>query len=130
MARPGDLPSPTEAQLEILEVVWARGQATVGEVWKALAARRPVARNTVQTTIARLEERGWLRARRDGSTTRYAAAAGRDGVRASLARRMADVVFGGSTADMVMALLQGRRVSSEEAEKIRRLIERAEGGRR
>ena len=127
MARRSELPPPTEAQLEILEILWDRGQATVGEVWKVLQARRAVARNTVQTTMSRLEERGWLKARRDGATTRYEAAAGRDGVRASLVRRMADVVFNGSTADLVMSLLERRRLSPEEARRIRDLIEKAEG---
>ena len=59
-------PPLSEAQLEIMNVVWDRGEATVAEVWKALAARRKVARNTVQTMIARLEERGWLKRRGDG----------------------------------------------------------------
>ena len=35
----------SEAQLEIMNLVWDRGEVTVAEVWKALAARRKLARN-------------------------------------------------------------------------------------
>ena len=37
-------PSPSQAQLAIMQVVWDRGEVTVGEVWKTLAEVRPVAR--------------------------------------------------------------------------------------
>ena len=42
-----------------MNIIWDRGEATVAEVWKTLSGRRKRARNTVQTTIARLEEKGW-----------------------------------------------------------------------
>ena len=44
-----DLPPLSEAQLEIMNIVWDRGKATVRDVWRALARRRPLARNTVST---------------------------------------------------------------------------------
>ena len=59
-ADPNELPSLSPGQLEIMDVVWRHGEATVAEVWKALSARRQVARNTVLTMLARLEEKGWL----------------------------------------------------------------------
>ncbi|MHC5540329.1 BlaI/MecI/CopY family transcriptional regulator, partial [Singulisphaera rosea] len=55
------LPPLSEAQLELMNIVWDHGEVTVAEAWKALTARRKVARNTVLTTLTRLEERGWLR---------------------------------------------------------------------
>lgn len=61
----------TELQREIMEVIWSRDEATVTEVRDALAGRRPLARNTVQTIMVRLEERGWLRHREEGRTFLY-----------------------------------------------------------
>src|SRR5437763_534664 len=58
MDGPDPLPPLSAAQLEIMNVVWGRGEATVAEVWRALSARRKVARNTVLTMLARLEEEG------------------------------------------------------------------------
>ena len=60
-------PLPSDAQLEVLNIIWDRGETTVGELWQAFSARRPVARNTVLTLVARLEEKGWLRRRAEGN---------------------------------------------------------------
>ena len=62
---------PSDAQWEVLNIIWDRGEATVGEVWQAVSARRPVARNTVLTLVARLEEKGWLRRRTEGNVLHY-----------------------------------------------------------
>jgi predicted transcriptional regulator len=59
----GDSSPLTDAQREIMEVVWQSGDVTVSEVRDALASRRQLARNTVQTMMTRLEERGWLKHR-------------------------------------------------------------------
>jgi predicted transcriptional regulator len=126
MARAGAVPPLSDAQIEIMNVVWDRGEVTVADVWKVLAARRKVARNTVLTMITRLEEKGWLCRDDAGHAFRYRAARPRDATLRSLVRRLVDTAFGGSAEGMVMALLQGRGVSKEEAERIRAMIERAE----
>jgi predicted transcriptional regulator len=126
MAKAEAVPPLSEAQIEIMNVVWDRGEATVADVWRVLAARRKVARNTVLTMITRLEEKGWLCRDDAGHAFRYRAARPRDATLRSLVRRLVDTAFGGSAEGMVMALLQGRSVSKEEAERIRAMIDRAE----
>src|SRR5579863_2889464 len=100
-----DLPPLSQAQLEILEVIWRHGETTLGEVWKVLSHRRPVARNTIQTLLTRLVERGWLRTRLEGKTFHYSAVHPRNTTLRGLARRLVDTVFQGSTEGMIMALL-------------------------
>jgi predicted transcriptional regulator len=75
-----DLPPLSEAQMEIMNVVWEKGGATVSAAWKSLATRRPVARNTVQTMMVRLAEKGWLRCSSEGHAFRYQAAKPREDV--------------------------------------------------
>jgi BlaI family penicillinase repressor len=116
-------PALSEAQLEVMNVVWDGGAVTVADVWKALSERRRVARNTVQTTIARLEEKGWLRRHGDGPTLRYSAARPRSVTQRGLVRRLVDSAFGGSVEGLVMALLEGRRLSRDEAARIRAMID-------
>ena len=126
MARSEAVAPLSEAQIEIMNVVWDRGEVTVADVWKALAARRKVARNTVLTMITRLEEKGWLCRDDGGHAFRYRAAVPREATLRSVVRRLVDTAFGGSAEGMVMALLHGRGVSKEEAERIRAMIDRAE----
>ncbi len=126
MAEPEPLPPLSEAQLEIMTVVWGRGEVTVADVWKALSARRKVARNTVLTMIVRLEEKGWLLRDDSGHAHRYRAALPREATLGSMVERLVETAFGGSAEGLVMALLHGRGVSKEEAKRIRAMIARAE----
>ena len=67
-------PPLSEGQIEIMNVIWDKGSATVAEVREALSERRAIARNTIQTMMTRLEEKGWLSHDREGKTFRYRAA--------------------------------------------------------
>ena len=116
----------SEAQMEIMSVIWEQGEATVAEVWKALAARRPVARNTVQTMIARLEEKGWLRHREEGAAFYYQATRPREATLRQLVRRVVDTAFGGSAEGLVLALVDDEALTPEAAARIRAIIDRTE----
>jgi predicted transcriptional regulator len=125
MAKKPPLPPLSEAQLEILNVVWNRGETTVGDVWVELAQRRVIARNTVQTMIVRLEDKGWLRHRAAGNTFYYRATQPARTVRRRMTRRLVDTVFHGSTEGLLLALLEKESLSPEEADRIRALIDQA-----
>jgi predicted transcriptional regulator len=126
---PEELPALSEAQLEIMNVVWDGGEVTVTDVWNVLAGRRQVARNTVLTLMDRLEKKGWLKRRAEGQTHYYAAAAPRDATLGQVVHRLVDAAFAGSAEALVLALLEGRGVSDEEAKRIRRLIDDARSRR-
>ena len=118
----------TAGQLEIMELFWERGELGVAQVWKLLAARRErvVARNTVQTMVARLADRGWLTARGEGNAFYYRAARPRESAVTGMLGTLLDTAFGGSASGLVMALIESRRVSKDEARRIREIIDRAE----
>ena len=128
MPSPLVLPPLSEAQMEIMNVVWDRGEATVADVWKVLSARRKVARSTVLTMLTRLEEKGWLSCDEDGHAFRYRAVLPREATLGTMIRRLVDTAFGGSAEGLVMALLARPRCLEEEARKIKKLIDRAEEG--
>lgn len=116
----------TDAQREIMEVVWERGEVTVSEVREALADRRELARNTVQTMIVRLEEKGWLKHREDGRTFVYSAKQPRTVSLGAKVAQMIDRLFAGSPEEMVTALIEYRGLTSGEAERIRDMIDDAD----
>ncbi len=121
-----ELPPLSEAQLEILNIVWDQGKATVGQIRKELAKRRSVSRNTVSTMVTRLEEKGWLRHRVVGGTFLYWATHPREKVLPRLVRRLVDAAFQGSAEGLVLTLLEGGRLSAEEVERIKVMLEKAE----
>jgi BlaI family transcriptional regulator, penicillinase repressor len=129
MTEPSELTALSIAQMEIMNVVWDRGEATVGEVWRALTARRTLARNTVLTMIVRLQERGWLQCESREHAFRYRAAVPREVAQGMMVRRLLDSAFGGSAEGLVLALLDGRGLTSAESKRIRATIQRAEQAR-
>lgn len=123
-----ELPALSENQLEIMDVVWDRGEATLGDIWGELSQERPVAKNTIQTLLSRLVDKGWLTTRSEGKTFHYSATRMRESTLANVVQKLVETAFKGSTEGLVMALLDGREISKVEADRIRELIERAERG--
>ena len=98
----------------------------MGKIWKALAKRRPISRNTVSTMVTRLEEKGWLRHRIIGGTFLYSATHPREKVLPRMVHRLVDAAFQGSAEGLVLTLLEGGRLSAEEVERIKAMLEKAE----
>jgi predicted transcriptional regulator len=119
-------PNLTSVQLEIMNLFWEQGELGVAQVWKLLAARRPIARNTVQTMLTRLADKGWLRARVEGNAFYYRSTRPRKFAVTGILSDLLDTAFAGSATGLVTALLEGRRLSREDARRIRELIDRGQ----
>ncbi|MFO1022464.1 MAG: BlaI/MecI/CopY family transcriptional regulator, partial [Planctomycetales bacterium] len=83
------------------------------------------ARNTVQTTMTRLVEKGWLKHHAEGNTFLYKATQPREKTRRRTLRQLLDTAFHGSTEGLLLTLLGDQRLSQDEADKIRNLIDQA-----
>lgn len=113
----------TSAQLEIMNLFWEHGELGVAQAWKLLSERRKVARNTVQTTLTRLVEKGWLQARSEGAAFCFRASRPRKSTLRDMVSQLLDTAFGGSAPGLIMTLLEARRLSPDEVERIRKLID-------
>jgi predicted transcriptional regulator len=120
----------TDSQREIMEIVWQRGAVTVSEIREALVSTRNVARNTIQTLVVRLEEKGWLTHHEDGRTFVYSAARPKSVSLGAKVVQMIDRLFAGSPEEMVTALIQYRGLSADESDRIRTMIDKAEAAQR
>ncbi len=99
----------------------------VAQAWNLLRQRCEIVRNTAQTTLARLVEKGWLRQRADGNAHYFGVR--RDAWVRGIVGQLVDTVFAGSTSRLIATLLDRQRISASEAERIRQLIDRAERGK-
>ena len=117
----------TDRELEILKVLWARGQASVREVQEDLIqAAGPVAYSTVQTLLNIMEEKkGLVRHTVEGRTFIYAPKKPADRTIRDLTRRFVDRVFDGALDRVMVALLDAQAPDAAELEKLREVIERA-----
>ena len=112
-----------------MEVIWAKGRATVAEVVEALSAAG-LAYNTVLTTMRILEEKGYLRhtKAKEGRAFVYRPVVGRVEATRNAVRHLLRRFFAGSPEALVLNLLEEETLSKAEAERIRELLEREEGG--
>jgi BlaI family penicillinase repressor len=120
-----ELPALSEAQWEIMNLIWDRTTCSVADLWKVLNKRRGIARNTVQTLIVRLEEKGWLTHREEGGAFLYLPTVSREESQESSVRRFIKTVFEGSSEGLVLTLLNGGAISKAEADRVRKLIDSA-----
>lgn len=122
------LPLPTQSELAILQVLWARGPTSVRDVQQGLES--PVGYTGALKLLQLMTAKGLVRRDESGRAHLYEAAEPRAETEARLVRRLADRAFGGSTVSLVMRALSDERASPEELRRIRELLDRADGSAR
>ena len=118
-----DLPSPTPRELELLKVLWEYGPRSVSEVHKLLklADGWQPAPNTVQTLLRIMESKGLVAHTAAGRTFIYAPVFSRE----ETASRFLDRVFDGAASQLVQSLLKAEKITPDELEQMRQLINMA-----
>lgn len=114
-----------DLQLRILQVLWSRGEASVGDVHAELKPERDLAYTTVATMLRKMEARSLVAHREEGRSFIYRAVVEADQVGRGLTDRVVEGFFEGSLAGAVNHLLRTRRVTREELEEIERLVRAA-----
>jgi predicted transcriptional regulator len=122
-------PRPTDAELAILRILWARGPSTVRQVHEVLARERPTAYTTALKLLQIMTDKGLVVRDESDRTHVYQARASEDQTQRQLVRDLVDRAFGGSATKLVMQALTTRRATPEELGEIRRLLEQREGER-
>ena len=125
-----EIPQPTEAELEILTVLWKQGMATVREVNDKLNEQRTDGKEIGYTTTLKLLqimfEKGLVSRNADARTHIYSAAMAQTDVQRNMLQRLVDTAFQGSAMQMVMQALGDHDASTEELQEIKALIEKVE----
>ena len=120
-------PKPTDAELDILSVLWAHGPGTVRQVHGHLPADPPRGYTTVLKLLQIMSDKGLVRRNERQRAHVYRAAVNADQVRGRLVRHLLDRAFDNSTAKLVMQALTSRKTSRAEIAEIRRLLDEMEG---
>ena len=122
--RPEPPPRPTDAELDILRVLWRDGASTVKHLQDALAAEGRVSGASVLKLLQIMEGKDLVR--RDASQRAHIFVAVLEEALAqqALTGDLADRVFGGSAARLAMRALAARPSSPEELDEIEEMIAR------
>jgi BlaI family penicillinase repressor len=117
-------PAVSDAELEVLKVLWARGEGTVREVEAALRrGRRRLAYNTVLTLLSRLRDKGYVTPDRSGTAHVFRPIVTRAELIQNDLAALADRVCEGTASPLVHALVTGERLSHDEIAELRRLLD-------
>jgi predicted transcriptional regulator len=123
-------PRPTDAELEILTVLWQRGPSTVREVHDSLNTGRETGYTTVLKLLQIMSEKDLVRRDETERAHVYEARLAQATTQQQLVGDLLERAFDGSAMNLVMQALQTKRASAEELSQIRDMLDEFERGAR
>lgn len=129
MARTPERPTPTDAELEVLRVLWKLGPTTVKEVFEALQATKAIGYTTVLKQLQVMHRKGLVRRSERFRAHVYEPSEPQARTQRQLARSLLLQAFDGSAHGLLHSALAGRRISANELDEIRTLLDDLEKGR-
>ena len=118
----------TEGELPLMQALWEKGRATVGDVVAALPADPPLAYSTVLTTLRILEGKGYVRHTKEGRAFVYEPVVVQEEASRKALDYLVNRFFGGSCELLVMNLLREETIGRAELRRINKMIAESEQG--
>ena len=113
---------PTESELEILQVLWSEGNATVRKVHEAMAGFKDAGYTTTLKLMQIMHDKGLVGRDDSGKSHIYFALASKEKTQQQFLGKMMNTLFDGSPSQLMMQALGGHKPSKEEIEKIEQLL--------
>ncbi len=125
-----ELPKPTNAELEILTVLWSIGSGTVRDIHTAINRRRPAEYSTLLKFMQIMTEKGLVEVDQTERAHIYTAARPREFTQRQLAGDLLQRVFGGSAKGLFLGALSAQKTSKKELAELRKLLDEHQRGRK
>ena len=115
---------PTESELEILQILWHKGIATVREVHEELSKTKDAGYTTTLKLMQIMHEKGIVKRDESLRTHVYQSAVNKEKTQKHLLSKMIDSLFGGSSTQLILQALGSgeQKVSEEELDQIQTLL--------
>ena len=118
---------PTESELEILQVMWKKGQCSVREVHEELTRNKESGYTTTLKLMQIMHEKALVERDASSKVHLYKALITREQAQNTALDKILDTVFKGSTADLVIQALGQHRASKDEINAIKDYLKQFEG---
>ena len=112
----------TDYELELMQIIWVRGEATVRDVYEEILQERKIAYTTVMTSLKTLEQKGYLKTSQRDRAFVYRPTSSKNEIVKRMVRDFVDRVFHGSAQPLVVHLLKEKQLSQSDLEEITRLV--------
>src|SRR6201996_2020426 len=113
---------PTESELEILQVLWIKNQASVREVHEELLKSKEAGYTTTLKLMQIMFEKGLVSRDDSFKTHIYRPSVSKEKTQQHLLGKMINTLFGGSSTELVLQALGNHKASASELEEIQRLL--------
>ena len=114
----------SKTEWKIMDALWTRGRATATELQRDLFATQRWAYSTVKTMLDRLVDKGYDRTRRVGNVYEYSPKIKRPVAVMRVIDDVVDRILSGSAGSLVQRLIEQKRLTDEEAARLREMLER------
>ena len=118
------LPRPTDAELEILTVLWSIGPATVRDVYEVIRKRRRAQYSTILKFMQIMAEKGLVKRDESQRAHIYEPSKPREWTQRQLAGDLLERAFSGSAKALLVGALSSRKASRKELAELRSLLEK------
>ena len=116
---------PTDSEMEILQVLWKKGQSSVREVFESLD-KKDVGYTTILKLMQIMHDKGMVDRDTSSKTHLYTAKINKEDTQNQFLDKMIDTVYNGSTARLVMQALGNERTSKKEIDEIKAFLKNLE----
>ena len=117
---------PTESELEILQVIWKKGQCSVRDVHEELSKNKDSGYTTTLKLMQIMHEKGLVERDTNAKTHLYKAVITREQAQQGALDKIISTVFKGSTSDLVIQALGQHRASKDEIDAIKNFLDQVE----
>jgi BlaI family penicillinase repressor len=128
MKRQANLPTPTDREFEILDILWSSGPSTVRQVHDLLSPSKPSQYTTTLKIIQIMTEKRLLRRLDRNGSHVYRPLIDREYVRQRLAGTLMNRAFGGSLRKLMVGALGSKKTSEEELDELRHVLDEYQKG--
>lgn len=112
----------TATELEMMNVLWRIGPASVHQVVEALLPHRELAYTSVSTMVRILEQKGYVRSRKEGRGHLYEPAIPKEAYQVASLQHLVSNVFDGTPTLLVQRLVDSEQLDAEALDQIRRAL--------
>ena len=115
-------PTLTDAELRVMDIVWAQGSSTVQAVVDALPEDAPLAYSTVLTTMRILERKGYLTHKKEGRAFVYQASVAREEAQSGALKHIMKRFFDDSPELLLLNLMESKSLDATDLDRLRAMI--------
>ena len=124
MPQARSIPASSDAEWDVMKVVWDHGPLTSGDVVKRLADEKHWKPRTVKTLLSRLVQKGAVAVAEDEGRFTYTARVARELLARREAKSFLSRVFDGAVAPALVHLIQESELSQEQIRELKKILER------